>query len=97
MDGSSDHLRIEGVAFNSEGFTDISYPGVHIRYPEVTEHYLDPSKVVWNRSMLIKYRNSRQVIAVLIPVIIRMNIFGYCLLQETPIYILGSRKTIRSI
>lgn len=44
VDGSSDHLRIEGVAFNSEGFTDISYPGVHIRYPEVTEHYLDPSK-----------------------------------------------------
>lgn len=43
-DGTTDHVKIQGAAFNSEGFTDVPYPSVHIRYPEVTEHYLDPSK-----------------------------------------------------
>lgn len=34
---------IEGLSFNSEGFTSIPYPSVHIRYQQVTEHYLDPA------------------------------------------------------
>lgn len=42
--GGNDRVRILGAALNSEGFTDTPFPGVHIRYPEVTEHYLDPSK-----------------------------------------------------
>lgn len=34
---------ILGLSFNSEGFTGIPYPSVHIRYQQVTEHYLDPA------------------------------------------------------
>lgn len=41
---SSDVFQVIGEAYNSEGFTDVPYPGAHIRYPEVTEHYLNPSK-----------------------------------------------------
>lgn len=41
---SNDLFQIRNAICNSEGFTDIPYPGAHIRYPEVTEHYLDPSK-----------------------------------------------------
>lgn len=43
-DNNSARITVKGAAFNSEGFTDISYPGIHIRYPEVTEHYIDSSK-----------------------------------------------------
>lgn len=39
-----DKVKNRGYAYSSEGFTDTPYPGVHIRYPEVTEHYIDPSK-----------------------------------------------------
>lgn len=41
---TSDTYIIAGVSFNSEGFSDVPYPSVHIRYPQVTEHYLDPDK-----------------------------------------------------
>lgn len=34
---------IRYISLDSEGITDIPYPSVHIRYPEVTEHYVDPS------------------------------------------------------
>ena len=32
---------VDAVATNSQGFTDIAYPSVHIRYPEVIEHYME--------------------------------------------------------
>lgn len=35
--------KVQGAAYSSEGFDHIQR-GAHIRYPEVTEHYLDPSK-----------------------------------------------------
>lgn len=35
---------VKSVSYNSDGFTDAPYPSIHIRYPEVTEHYLDPTK-----------------------------------------------------
>jgi hypothetical protein len=35
---------VKAVSYNSDGFSDVPYPSTHIRYPEVTEHYLDPSK-----------------------------------------------------
>lgn len=41
---TSDTYDINCVSFNSEGFSDLPHPSVHIRYPQVTEHYLDPSK-----------------------------------------------------
>lgn len=31
------------VSLDSEGITDIPHPSVHIRYPEVTEHYVNPT------------------------------------------------------
>lgn len=34
---------IDYISFDSEGITDIPYPSVHIRYPEVTEHYVNPT------------------------------------------------------
>lgn len=34
---------ISYISLDSEGITDIPYPSVHIRYPEVTEHYVDPA------------------------------------------------------
>ena len=34
---------ISYISFDSEGITDISYPSVHIRYPEVTEHFVNPT------------------------------------------------------
>lgn len=33
---------ISYISLDSEGITDVPYPSVHIRYPEVTEHYVDP-------------------------------------------------------
>lgn len=35
---------VTAVSYNSDGFSDAPYPSTHIRYPEVTEHYLDPGK-----------------------------------------------------
>lgn len=35
--------QIISLGFDSEGITDRPYPSVHVRYPEVTEHYVDPS------------------------------------------------------
>lgn len=43
-EGSNTLVEVKGGAFNSEGYSDIPYPSIHIRYPEVTEHYLDPAK-----------------------------------------------------
>lgn len=40
----AEYVKIGGVAYSSEGFTDSPYPSVHIRYPEVTEHFIDPLK-----------------------------------------------------
>lgn len=40
----SDRIWIRGAAFNSDGFNGQAMKGAHIRYPEVTEHYIDPSK-----------------------------------------------------
>lgn len=34
---------VKYISLDSEGITDIPYPSVHIRYPEVTEHYVDPT------------------------------------------------------
>lgn len=34
---------ISHISFDSEGITDIPYPSVHIRYPQVTEHYVNPT------------------------------------------------------
>lgn len=34
---------VDYISFDSEGITDIPYPSVHIRYPEVTEHYVSPT------------------------------------------------------
>lgn len=34
---------ISYISLDSEGITDVPYPSVHIRYPEVTEHYVDPA------------------------------------------------------
>ncbi|WP_073348385.1 hypothetical protein [Bacteroides congonensis] len=34
---------IKYISFDSEGITDVPYPSVHIRYPEVTEHYVAPT------------------------------------------------------
>ncbi len=33
---------IDFICFDSEGITDLPYPSVHIRYPQVTEHYVNP-------------------------------------------------------
>lgn len=44
LNGSNEYVKVMGAAFNSEGFTSRPYQGVHIRYPEVTEHYIDPAK-----------------------------------------------------
>lgn len=41
---SNNLFQVRNAICDSEGFTDIPYPSVHIRYPEVTEHYIDPSK-----------------------------------------------------
>ena len=41
---SNDVFQVIGAAGNSEGFANAPYPAAHIRYPEVTEHYIDPSK-----------------------------------------------------
>lgn len=34
---------IDYISFDSEGIADVPSPSVHIRYPQVTEHFIDPS------------------------------------------------------
>lgn len=40
--GSNGNNIISYISFDSEGITDTPYPSVHIRYPEVTEHFVAP-------------------------------------------------------
>lgn len=40
---SSTQYNIESLSLDSEGITDLPHPSVHIRYPEVTEHFVTPS------------------------------------------------------
>lgn len=36
-------VAVDFISFDSEGITDIPHPSIHIRYPEVTEHYVSPT------------------------------------------------------
>lgn len=35
-------FKVDGMALDSEGITDLPYPSAHIRYPRVTEHFVSP-------------------------------------------------------
>lgn len=36
-------FKVDYISADSEGITDLPYPAIHIRYPEVTEHFVSPS------------------------------------------------------
>lgn len=43
-------FTIDGICVDSEGITDMPYPSVHIRYPQVTEHSVSPYAQVLQKS-----------------------------------------------